>query len=74
MVDGVDYEIAHVWLDNGGKKKKKQFKKLKRQGLRQRLRWMRQLSNHYQVDNFYFCHAGIQPFIPLEMQRDGDLL
>ena len=74
MVDGLDYEMAHVWLDNGGDETKKQFKKLKRQELRQRLRWMRQLSNHYQVDNFYFCHAGIQPFIPLEMQREGDLL
>ena len=74
MMDGLDYEMAHVWLDNGGDKTKRQFKKLKRPELQKRLRWMRMLSNHYQVDKFYFCHAGIQPFIPLDRQREGDLL
>ena len=28
MVDGLDYEMAHVWLDNGGDETKKQFKKI----------------------------------------------
>jgi serine/threonine protein phosphatase 1 len=74
MMDGLDYEMAHVWLDNGGDKTKRQFKKLKRPELQKRLRWMRMLSNHYQVDKFYFCHAGIQPFIPLDRQREGDLV
>ena len=74
MMDGLDYEMAHVWLDNGGDKTKRHFKKLKRPELQKRLRWMRMLSNHYQVDKFYFCHAGIQPFIPLDRQREGDLL
>ena len=75
MADGLDYEMAHVWLDNGGKKLRKQFEyKLGRVERDKWLRWMRQLSNHYQVDKFYFCHAGIQPFISLDMQREGDLL
>ena len=75
MMDGLDYEIAHVWLDNGGKKLRKQFEyKLGKVERDKRLRWMRQLSNHYQVDKFYFCHAGIQPFISLDMQRERDLL
>ena len=32
------------------------------------------LSNHYQVGDYYFCHAGIQPFIPLDKQRESDLI
>ena len=28
MVDGLDYEMAHVWLDNGGDETKKQFKEV----------------------------------------------
>lgn len=75
MSDSLDYEMAHVWLDNGGKKLKKQFEyklgKFEREKL---LRWMRMLSNHYQIGDYYFCHAGIQPFISLDKQKEGDLL
>lgn len=74
MQDNLDYELAHALLDNDGDETKRQFKKLKRLELQQRLRLMRRLSNHYQVDRFYFCHAGIQPYIPLDKQREGDLL
>ena len=35
---------------------------------------MKMLSNHYQACDYYFCHAGIQPFIPLDKQRESDLL
>ena len=75
MTDGLDHEMAHVWLDNGGKKLKKQFEyKLRKFEREKRLRWMRMLSNHYQIGDYYFCHAGIQPFIPLDKQKEGDLL
>ena len=74
MMDGLDKQMVLVWLDNGGTDTHRQFKKLKRPELQKRLRWMQMLSNHYQVGDFYFCHAGIQPFIPLEKQRERDLL
>ena len=74
MSEDNDLQMILVWLDNGGKDTFRQFKKLKKLELQKRLRWMRMLSNHYQVGDYYFCHAGIQPFIPLENQREDDLL
>ena len=74
MMDDLDKQMVMVWLDNGGTDTYRQFKKLKRSELQKRLRWMRMLSNHYQIDDYYFCHAGIQPFIQLEKQKEGDLL
>lgn len=61
MMDCLDKQMVLVWLDNGGTDTHRQFKKLKRPELQKRLRWMQMLSNHYQVGDFYFCHAGIQP-------------
>jgi len=74
MMDDLDKQMVMVWLDNGGTDTHKQFKKLKHPELQKRLRWMRMLSNHYQTGDYYFCHAGIQPFIPLDKQKEGDLL
>lgn len=69
-----DPEAIYIWLDNGGYDTYKQFGKLEKQELWKRLRWMRMLSNHYKVDRYYFCHAGIQPFLPPEHQRESDLV
>ncbi len=74
MMDDLDKQMVMVWLDNGGTDTHKQFKKLKKSELQKRLRWMQMLSNHYQTGDYYFCHAGIQPFIPLDKQKEGDLL
>ena len=74
MMDDLDKQMVMVWLDNGGTDTHKQFKKLKHPELQKRLRWMQMRSNHYQIGDYYFCHAGIQPFIPLDKQKEGDLL
>lgn len=74
MMEGNDFQSVLIWLDNGGTGTHKQFKKLRKSELMKRLRWMRTLPNHYEVDNYYFCHAGIEPNIPLENQREKDLL
>ena len=71
MMDDLDKQMVMVWLDNGGTDTHRQFKKLKRPELQKRLRWMRMLSNHYQVGNFYFCHAGIQPLSLWTGRRRG---
>ena len=47
---------------------------LKKLELQKRVRWMRMLPNHYQVGNYFFCHAGVEPYIPLDKQREDDLL
>lgn len=74
MSEGNDLQMILVWLDNGGKDTFRQFKKLKKQALQKRLRWMRTLPNHFQIGNYYFCHAGVEPYIPLDKQREEDLL
>ncbi|MBO6264401.1 MAG: serine/threonine protein phosphatase [Acidaminococcaceae bacterium] len=74
MSEGNDLQMFLVWLDNGGKDAFRQFKKLKKLELQKRLRWMRMLPNHYQVGNYFFCHAGVEPYIPLDKQREDDLL
>lgn len=74
LLDSFGKQMVMVWLDNGGVDTHRQFKKLRKPELRKRLRWMRMLSNHYQVGDYYFCHAGIQPFIPLDKQQESDLL
>ena len=74
LMDNFGKQMVLVWLDNGGKDTYKQFKTLKCPELQKRLRWMQMLSNHYQVGDYYFCHAGIQPYIPLKKQRESDLL
>lgn len=74
LMDNFGKQMVLVWLDNGGTDTHRQFQKLKRSELQKRLRWIRMLSNHYQVGDYYFCHAGIQPFIPLDKQRESDLI
>lgn len=74
MMDGNDFQSVLIWLDNGGTETHKQFKKLRKFELVKRLRWMRALPIFYRFENFYFCHAGIEPNIPLEKQREKDLL
>ena len=74
LMDNFGKQMVLVWLDNGGVDTHRQFKKLKKYELQKRLRWMRMLSNHYQIGDYYFCHAGIQPYIPLKKQRESDLL
>lgn len=64
-----------MWKNNGGNKTKKQFYKcLSRAELQKRLCWMQTLSTYYRVGDFYFCHAGIEPDVPLEKQREENLL
>ena len=74
LMDNFGKQMVLVWLDSGGKDTYRQFKNLKRAELYKRLWWMRKLPNHYQIGDYYFCHAGIQPFIPLMKQREADLL
>lgn len=74
LMDNFGKQMVLVWLDNGGMDTFKQFNTLKKLELQKRLRWMKMLSNHYQIGDYYFCHAGIQPYIPLAKQRESDLL
>lgn len=74
ILAGKDLQAALMWSGNGGKETKKQFTKLKKPELQARLSWMRKLPNCYQIEDFYFCHAGIAPKVSLREQREQDLL
>ena len=44
------------------------------QWLRHRLDYARNLPLYYRVGNYYFCHAGVDPDVPLEQQQEKDLI
>ena len=64
ILAGKDLQAALMWSGNGGKETKRQFTKLEKPELQARLSWMRKLPNCYQIEDFYFCHAGIAPNTP----------
>lgn len=72
MSDSTD--TIMIWLENGGYETYQQFRQLEKSELQERLRWMRALPNHYQIGNYYFCHAGVEPHVPLKKQKEEDLL
>ena len=68
----IDY--ADSWLDNGGFETLKQLNELdveKREGL---VTWATNLPVRFQYQEFFFCHAGIDPDVPLEVQSEFDML
>ena len=36
--------------------------------------FLRSLKNSYSTDKYFLCHAGVRPGVPLERQREEDLL
>ena len=38
------------------------------------LAWLTAQSNRYECDDYFFCHAGINPDIPMDRQDSADLL
>ena len=69
-----DLVMVCAWLENGGTGTYNQFKLLDDDGFVRRLRWMGSLLTHYQVDNYFFCHAGICPWYELDEQSIRDLI
>ena len=76
MLDYFEFRTGSglMWLDNGGQATLRQFLQLPDTELKKRFRWISGLPICYQKDNFYFCHAGIDPYYPLAEQRKKDLL
>ena len=65
---------GYTWIRNGGFNTSKRFMAMSDRELKTRLDWMRKLPACYRYGDFFFCHAGIQPYIPLGKQREKDLL
>ena len=62
------------WLVYGGDKTLPQLQKLGAKALQNRLDYARNLPLYYRMGDFYFCHAGVKPGVPLDQQQEKDLI
>ena len=67
-------DLNYSWLHNGGFETSRELLALPSSEILRRLDWLKSLPSFYQIDNYYFCHAGIRPGTPLSKQKDADLL
>ena len=58
----------------GGDKTLPQLQKLGAKALQNRLDYARNLPLYYRMGDFYFCHAGVKPGVPLDQQQEKDLI
>lgn len=58
----LDEEAYHAWRSNLPRVSK------------EHVEWMANLPLSYEIDDFFICHAGIDPEVPLDRQFEDDLL
>ena len=68
----VDY--AGSWLDNGGLETLKQLDEMDADTKEELLQWVMNLPVKYQYQDYFFCHAGVDPDVPLAVQNEFDML
>ncbi|MBR6862168.1 MAG: serine/threonine protein phosphatase [Acidaminococcaceae bacterium] len=68
----VDY--AGSWLDNGGLETLKQLDEMDAGTKEELLQWVMNLPVKYQYQDYFFCHAGVDPDVPLAVQNEFDML
>lgn len=68
----VDY--AGSWLDNGGLETLKQLDEMDADTKEELLHWVMNLPVKYQYQDYFFCHAGVDPDVPLAVQNEFDML
>lgn len=68
----VDY--ADSWLDNGGLDTLRQLDALAADAKEELLQWVMNLPVKYQYQDYFFCHAGVDPNVPLAVQNEFDML
>ena len=68
----VDY--AGSWLDNGGVETLKQLDEMDADTKEELLQWVMNLPVKYQYQDYFFCHAGVDPDVPLAVQNEFDML
>ena len=64
----VDY--AGSWLDNGGLETLKQLDEMDADTKEELLQWVMNLPVKYQYQDYFFCHAGVDPDVPLAVQNE----
>lgn len=68
----VDY--AGSWLDNGGLETLKQLDEMDADTKEELLQWVMNLPVKYQYQDYFICHAGVDPDVPLAVQNEFDML
>ena len=68
----VDY--AGSWLDNGGLETLKQLDEMDADTKEELLQWVMNLPVKFQYQDYFFCHAGVDPDVPLAVQNEFDML
>lgn len=79
MQKGVSYnnlivDYADSWLDNGGFDTLRQLNELDAGKREELVMWVTNLPVQYRYQEFFFCHAGVDPDVPLAAQNEFDML
>ena len=67
-------DYADSWLDNGGFETLRQLDELAKDEKEKLINWAINLPIRFQYQEFFFCHAGIDPDVPLAVQTEFDML
>ncbi len=67
-------DYSESWLENGGFQTLQQLKETDAKKREELLAWVTDLPVKYQYQEFFFCHAGIDPDVPLPAQTEFDML
>ena len=67
-------DYAESWLDNGGYATLQQLNALETEQREELDTWVTNLPVQYQYQEYFFCHAGIDPDVPLAVQNEFDML
>lgn len=67
-------DYSESWLENGGFQTLQQLNELDADKREELLAWVTDLPVTYRYQEFFFCHAGIDPDVPLSVQNEYDML
>jgi len=67
-------DYADSWLENGGFETLQQLNELDKDKREELVEWATNLPIRFQYQEFFFCHAGVDPDVPLPAQTEFDML
>jgi len=67
-------DYADAWLENGGFVTLQQLKEVNADKRNLLANWATSLPVKFQYQEFFFCHAGVDPGAPLVVQNEFDML
>ena len=67
-------DFAESWPENGGLATLRQLNELDAVNRDELVKWATDLPVSFRYQEFFFCHAGIDPDVPLDRQTEFDML